>query len=475
MITKQPHPTHEELAGFADGTVSARLHRWVRTHLAGCTSCRAAVEAQGEVRSMLASQSACTGAPTHLSDRLTSIAGGQADAPLWLAPARTGVLPSPRAKRRTRALSGSACVFMACFVLLGLGYLVAPELPIVRDARQQASREYDLSTGSGAVANAMTAVQAAPRARLDATEEVRAPRPLSALDWQTLSTHAARALLTEGDSVGYTGIQRVMLGSGTDFVQASVQVVQVPGQALHLDVLGRNGAVVSSGLVVDPTPGSEPLLPPGAATFREAAGGQIAGQTTTLLEARRTDGSLLGRWWICETLGVVMWAEAFDPDQTLIRSGGFTSFTATTVASEPEPGDHLQLSLAPATVVKATHEMCGGGFSCAKELAGLPLLQISTDSPTRPRVVHAIYGQGDVRVSVMQQWGAMTAEDSVTYGVTQDRVLLSWQSDRVVYTVTTNGGQELAGQVAEELPHAGPVRTGVWQRAKSGLRQLFGG
>lgn len=476
MIISQPHPSAGELTAYADHTLPEATNERVRKHLLDCPDCRADVDSQRDVRSVLAARGRCSSAPpTCLNDRLTSIAGGDAAAPLWLAASRTGVLPSPRAKRRTRALSGTATVFVACFLLLSLGYLVAPELPLVRDARQQASREYDLSTGSGAVASAMTAVQAAPRSKLDTRDSVKSPHPLSALGWRTISPVTARALLSEGDRVGYSGTQQVVLGSGTDFVQAEVRVVQVPGQALHVDVLGRDRSVVSSGLVADPTPDSAPLLPPGAVTFRTAEGGQIAGQTTTLLEARRDDGSLLGRWWVCETFGVVMWAEAFDPDQTLIRSGGFTSFTASTAATEPELGGTLQLSLAPARVATATRQMCGGGFSCAPELAGLRLLQISTDSPVRPTVVHAIYGRGDVRVSVMQQLGTWAGEDAVTYGVTQDRVLLSWQSDRVVYTVTTNGGHEIATRAAEGLPHQGPAGTGAWQRATSGLKQLFGG
>jgi hypothetical protein len=475
VIIKQPHPTSGELAGYADQTLAPRPTAYVRHHLRCCATCRADIEAQRQVRTVLAARPQQSSVPSQLSDRLTSIAGPEAGTPLWLAPTRTGVLPSPRAVRRTRALSGSATMVVACAILLGLGYLVAPELPIVRDARQQASREYDLSTGTGAVAYAMTAVQAAPTSRLDTRPTVRSPHPLSSLEWTPVSSATARALLTDRDSLGYTGSQRVMLGSGTAFVQANVRVVHQPGEPLHLDVLDRRGEVVSSGLVVDPTPNEDTLLPFGAASFRTSEGGQIAGQTTTLLEARREDGSLLVRWWVADALGVVMWAEAFDPDQTLIRSAGFTSFTPTTLVDQPQPSDQLQLSLAPATVTSATSQMCGDGFSCAPELAGLPLLQISTDSPNRPSVVHAIYGRGDVRVSVMQQLGRWNDDDSVTYGVTQDRVLVSWQSDRVVYTVTTNGGHQLAARAVEQLPHAGPARTGVWQRATAGLKRLFGG
>lgn len=477
MIITDPHPSAGELAAFADDTLARKRAEAVAEHLVGCAQCRDDVIAQRDVRSLLSSSRSADrraeAAPTQLSDRLTQIAGDEASTPLWLAKSRTGRLPSPRAARRTRALSGSATVMVACAILLGLGYLVAPELPVVRDARQQASREYDLSTGQGAVASAMTAVQAAPAEALDSRDRVASPHVLNELEWRTVSVDDARALLTDRATVGFRGEQKVMLGSGHDFVQARVRVVHRPNEPLHVNVLGAQGLVMRSGVVIDPTPSEQTLVPPGAAEFRTTTGGQIAGQSTTLIESRRHDGSLQGRWWVSEALGLVLWAEAFDPDQTLIRSGGFTSLTLTGEAESSQPVEQLQLSLAPNTVVSATRQMCGGGFSCAAEVAGLPLLQISTDSPTRPRVVHAIYGRDDVRVSVMQQIGSWRGDEGDCYGVTQDRLMSSWQSGRVVYTVTTNGGHALASQVAGELPHERPAGAGSWDRAKAGVRQLF--
>ncbi len=462
------------LSAYTDGALNPVEHQRVQAHLDQCQECTTRLGQQQELCGLLAGASR-TEASTALTDRLTSIAGGSSDAPLWLSQHCSGRLPSPRAARRKAAAVSSGTLLIACMVLLAVGLAMAPNLPVIADADSRASREYDVSTGFGAIASAITAVLAVPADEFQASTQVSSPHVLSSTTPQPISAEQGLAMLSgTGDpSQSYAGTQRVVLGSGTDFITATVDVAQQPAGPVALRVRGRDGAVVTSGLVMQPTT-TDPVLPAGSTGFRLGAGGQICGQPVSLLEAHRADGSLVARWWISPTLHLVLWAESFDPDGHVVRSAGFTSLDVGADAAMGESWSALQLSAAPAKVTTLAGPVCGNGFSCAAHLGDLQLIELSTDSPTHPRVVHAIYGQGALRVSVVQQRGQLAQGQQPSYGVAAERVVHTWQSGSVVYTLTTNANPELASALVAQLPHLSPIGTGTWDRCRSGLSQLFG-
>ncbi|MGD8215573.1 hypothetical protein [Aestuariimicrobium sp. Y1814] len=451
-------------------------------HLAGCESCR---QATGEMQQVLDRLKHCshpTSAPDGLSARLAAIAGNEADEPLWLASSGAGSLPSPRQRRRRTLATGSVAL-VACFgMLFTLGLLLAPTVDEVADARTTANREFDLSLGMGAGAQAVNAVMASAQGgRLSPTPTMERPGVMTSLTWTTVSQDQALSMLLEAvdPKVGYVGTQRVTLSGGQGFVSANVWVAQQPGSAVSVAVHDASGTLINSGVLPARHSDQVNSLPPSASWFRVARGGIIAGHPATLLEAKRADRSLVARWWVSPELGQVLWNETFDSNGTLVRSAGFTELRLT---SEP-PADTnpmpLQLSKAPAVVASATRPMCTDGFDCSSELAGFRLLSMSSDSPHNPTVIHAVYEKDGVCVTVLQQRGRLAEpaegqQSGQDFGISTDRSLVTWQSGTVVYTVTTNAGPSVAQQVADELPHDAPAPTDPVSRSLSGLARLLG-
>lgn len=478
MSRELPGPDCRQARRLADEQVDHALapadEAQLHTHLDGCDACRSHTEGLHAVVGLLRAAALPAAAPVDLSERLSAIAGPHSDEPLWMSTTGTGTLPSVRGRRRRRALTGSVAVIAAMGMLFTLGLLAAPPMPEVSDAPVTASMEHDLTIGVGPGAQAVNVVLASAQGgRMSPTTHVERPQLMTSMDWEPLDAGQALELLGQGlDPTGaYSGVQRVTLAGTSDYVVADVRVAQTPGRPISVSVFDQQGRSINSGLL--PATTGEPELPPAAALFRIAPGGQIAGRATVLLEAKRSDRSLVARWWIAPELGLVMWSESFDSAGRLVRSAGFTSLKLDSEGAAAQDQLPLQLSSAPA-VTTATRPMCTGGFNCADELAGFKLVQISSDSPERPSVVHAVYEKDGVCVTVLQRRGRLVHSSAKPYGISADRQVVAWQSGAIVYTVTTNAGPSVAQQVAGGLPHDGPVGTGIGHRAWAGLNRLVG-
>lgn len=462
----------QRLEGDLDATCAEELNR----HLTACASCRAHQEGTESVVGLLRHCAPQCAASERLTRQLQAIAGDEARAPLWMSAQETGHLPSRRRRRQRLAVAGSMALVATVGMLFTLGLIMAPHVPVVANAPQTGHREHDLRLGIGPGAQAVNAVLASDQqSRLPRSRVIERPQLLTGMQPADISRSDAMELLEGALSplVAYSGVQRVTLAGRRDHLVADVRVQQKPGHSVAVAVLDRSGQVISSGLLpVRTTPLG--VMPPAATTFTRVPGGVIAGHSTELLEAKRSDRSLVARWWLVPELGLVAWNETFDSAGRLVRSAGFTSLAVTSPASSGRTQQvPLQLSSAPA-VSAPTRAMCGGGFNCSARLAGFRLVQISTDSPTRPTVVHAVYARGDVWVTVMQQRGRLGSTDGAGYGVSPDRCSLVWQSGDVVYTVTTDAGPSVGARVAADLPHHEPAGSGPISRSWAGLSRLVG-
>lgn len=478
MIRRDPIPgacraARESLDGPTSDQTAA--------HLSACPDCRTAAEEMESLLSRL-KQAPAAAAPDTLSTRLAAIAGPEASEPLWLAPSGDGSLPSPRQERRKGLATGSIAVVACMGLLFTLGLLLAPPLAEVSDASATANREFDLSLGIGAGAQAVNVVMASAQGgRLSPTTRIERPGVMTGIEWHQVSQDTAlRMLLDSVDpGVGYRGVQRVTLAGDAGYVTANVSVAQQPGSALSVAVHDESGVLINSGVLPPRQSDVVSSMPPSAEHFRVARGGSIAGQTTLLLEAKRSDRSLVARWWLAPELGLVLWNETFDASGALVRSAGFTDLHLTSTPPKDISSVPLQLSKAPAFVRSATAPMCSNGFNCSSELAGFKLVSISSDSPHQPSVVHSTYEKDGVCVTVLQQRGRLATPNPAgrkneVYGVSDDRSVITWQSGSVVYTVTTNAGPSVAMEVADELPHRPPASTHPVRRALDGLGRLVG-
>lgn len=126
---------HRELTAYADQALAGERREEIATHLVACADCRAELAEINQVRSLLTTCAAesAPSAPCHLADRLVAIAGHEADRQLWLAPERSGCLPSPRRRRRNRVLALGSMTTAGVLGALSGAWLMAPQLPVVSD------------------------------------------------------------------------------------------------------------------------------------------------------------------------------------------------------------------------------------------------------------------------------------------------------------------------------------------------------
>jgi hypothetical protein len=204
----------------------------------------------------------------------------------------------------------------------------------------------------------------------------------------------------------------------------------------------------------------------------------VAGRRATVVEARAAHGVVAKRWWVDDATGVLLWQESYD-DERLSTAAGFTDVEVVPWASVSQP--RLAARLATSAASTAAARLAGSGWSCADEMAGLDLLEVSTDTPDDPRSVHAVYGDGASTVSVLQRHGRLSGAPAGARW--DDRMQAwrhggavrwaTWQSGETVYTVTTDGPASLLGRAVATFPHAGPVETTTLGRVREGWSRIF--
>jgi negative regulator of sigma E activity len=219
-----------------------------------------------------------------------------------------------------------------------------------------------------------------------------------------------------------------------------------------------------------------------AYTFASRAGAVVAGRRATVVEALR-EGRVAKRWWVDDATGVLLWQESYDPNGVAVVSTGFTR-----VLVDPSFG---MISRVPAQTVSAgltTTAAAGGidgltssGWACFPRMAGLSLLELSTDAAADPRVVHLVYGDGLSTLSVLQQRGLLTepvpnAVWDGTLGAWRHEGAVTWatwQSGDTVLTVTTDGSAALLADAIGSLPRDKPVSTTTLGRVRDGWSKIL--
>ncbi|MEL4359080.1 MULTISPECIES: anti-sigma factor family protein [unclassified Luteococcus] len=212
----------EELTAYADQALPDHERERVAAHLVGCDGCRAELAGINELRSLLTRctrQSAPT-APGHLADRLVAIAGAEADRQLWLAPERSGCLPSPRRRRRIRVLALGSMTTAGILGALGSAWLMAPTLPPVSDpeAGSITLTENSRADGAGNLLGPQTSaavVSTVPVVDVEQEEGQDCPEPFACPDALTGLPR------TELDLSGAPGLVR------TDYAAQGQQVTVV--------------------------------------------------------------------------------------------------------------------------------------------------------------------------------------------------------------------------------------------------------
>ena len=168
-----------DLADLVDGVLEPRAAERLTAHLVGCPGCQAEVTELRDIRERLRPAEADPSASVALTDRLVSIAGGQATQPLYARPfdqQTPRALPSTR-RRARRAVLGAVtltCVLIAGMV--GVGWVAAPatETPAL-DPGPLARDEFAAMLASTPLANSALTVARARGLATHKTAEIIQP------------------------------------------------------------------------------------------------------------------------------------------------------------------------------------------------------------------------------------------------------------------------------------------------------------
>ena len=148
-----------DLSGYVDGTLPPKRVETVRAHVDGCPGCAEEVAALAAVCSRLSAWRSSF-APDDLAERLASIAGEQADQPLYLC-GGPGELPSTRRLVARRAAQACVALLGSAAAIVIIAVLIAPEPPRLADPAR-AAREHYLAARTTPQPSAQLVVAKAP-------------------------------------------------------------------------------------------------------------------------------------------------------------------------------------------------------------------------------------------------------------------------------------------------------------------------
>ncbi|MGI3782517.1 MAG: anti-sigma factor family protein [Janthinobacterium lividum] len=479
-------------SGFVDGALSPEDSERVVTHLLACAACRADVAELRAVRELLgrSAGAAAAGAPVPLSERLVSIAGDASVRPWTKAfDSERGLsLPSARRRARVRALLGTLAV-AAVLTAVGLtGWFAAPtaNLAAVADPADEAQVEFGAAAAelsvTGASLSALMLLDSLPEATTDGTHVARPSYDGHRSDDEGAAVALLDRALAASRTTTVVGDQAVLAQLDDRIVAAHVKIDTRSRQGTLVSVYDAAGSVLATSfapaqVAAEPGPSPVDLLAQAYALGTES-GVHVAGHRATVIEARDAHGVVAKRWWVDDASGVLLWQESYDDDR-LSTAAGFTDVDVVPYARVGLPRVAARLATAGATA--AATELSSSGWSCSDEMAGLDLLEVSTDTPDDPRSVHAVYGDGASTVSVLQRHGRLSGAPA---GALWDGKLVAWrhdgsvrwatwQSGDTVYTVTTDGPSSLLRRAVGTFPHAGPVETTTLGRVREGWSRIL--
>ena len=276
--------------------------------------------------------------------------------------------------------------------------------------------------------------------------------------------------VSAGRTVGYRGRQHVAAGRSSEVVDVthrpgSRSVVQAP----H----GGVPAVATAAL----DPRVVALL---AASYdlAVAGSGRCTGRTTTVVEARRDDGRLAGRFEVDEATGLLLRRDVAAADGRRLRSSEFVDLEVRAAADDVAAAEAADL---PAAV----EELRADGWLVPDALpGGFVLFDARLSAPdAAEHVLHLAYSDGLSATSLFAQRGALGTRPPE--GFRRDEVdgrpvwvrpgapeRVVWSGDGAVWTLVSDAPGEVVRDAVGTLPRDRAPRDGVLTRLARGLARL---
>lgn len=222
-------------------------------------------------------------------------------------------------------------------------------------------------------------------------------------------------------------------------------------------------------------------------TVIRVADGRACGRPATVIEARRADGTVAGRFWIDRDTGVLLHRDLLDEQGRAVISTGFQNFNVVPAQGGVgrADGDRTVPRLMGSNVSlwgRGTGAKTLSGWRVPRRLpANLSLFQ--TRSTSDPGTVHLAYSDGLSSVSVFVQRGRLNAgrlsgwrrvlvHGHPVFEHDDQQRWAVWDAGGQVYTVLADAPQGTADAVVAALPHGGGGGDGFWQRLRRGGDRL---
>lgn len=468
-----------DLTAFVDGALTPIATEETASHVASCPGCRSEVAELRRLREVFVTPAASSQVPDSLEQQLVAIAGGHHDRELWLSTGPAAALPSPREHRRRALALVAGITLVVLGAVTGMAWSVAPDVALVDDVTEQARAELRIARADSVNEAELSALLVAHNRGVSTISSI----PVA--HWSTGLAEGSLAISGAAVSSLLSGVSRAehpfaatgssCLQRGSEWHCATVKVERGGLGEIRVTVLDRDGSVIVHCVASEQIDLSQ--LHEGD-SYRLRGWSQLNDADMLNVEAVRPTGKLRTRWRINPGLGLVGSVEAFDAAGRRQEISWLRSFTLTPPRTVATPT--RSMSNAQFTLESTSGPACSGGFVCPDELVGLGLRRLSADSTSQPQFVHAVYGDGDRVISVIQQRGRLealagadTSTQDAAQGEADEPLVTAWQSGDVVLSVTSSS-DDLTEQAAAQLPHR-HVPSEAWQRLRAGMQQITSG
>jgi negative regulator of sigma E activity len=290
-------------------------------------------------------------------------------------------------------------------------------------------------------------------------------------------------------STPYEGTQFITTWSGSAATTSLIGVAHSPGKGTYIQV--RRTTADPSGTTTyeadtDDSRGgltgfTSKMLDLMAHNYAivHASEESVAGRSARVVEARRSDGSAAGRFWIDRATGLMLRRDLIDGQGRAVNITGFFDISV----AEPRPQARVVQTFATPWGHELTATDLGflrnGDWTVPRALPGRLELYEARQAP-QDAVVHLGYSDGLSAVSVFVQrgsldkrrvagWREVSRNGRTVYEHNALQRWAVWACDGYVYTVLADAPQGTADAVVAALPH-GDV--GFWGRLGRGLTRL---
>lgn len=278
--------------------------------------------------------------------------------------------------------------------------------------------------------------------------------------------------VTAGRTVGYRGTQHVTVAA-----RSGVLVVDVSHRPGHRSVVraAADGAAPAA-----PTAALDPRvvsLLAASYDLQVAGSGRCTGRTTTVVEARRDDGRLAGRFEVDEASGLLLRREVYDDDGTRLRTSALVDLRVDAVADVPP---------VPTTdLPTARSALRAQGWRVPDALpGGFQLFDARLSAPGDPEhVLHLAYSDGLSTTSLFAQRGELgtSPPDGFERELVEGRPVwvrsdvperVVWSGGGAVWTLVSDAPAAAVRDAVASLPRDRAPGGGVLARLGRGLGRL---